>query len=106
MTRTKKPESGVAWEPPPTRQKPDWAAVADELLAHPMEWLKVYENGRASWGTAVQLGHVTAVHPRLGFELTTTNNTRETPRTCTLYMRYNPDLVDDLAATVNETKEK
>jgi len=69
-----------------------------------MEWMKVYEHGRASWATAVQLGHVNPVHRRLGFELTPTDHTRDTPRTCTLYMRYNPDLADELAEVLNSSR--
>ena len=105
MPRTKrKPRNGVRWEAPPESDRPDWAAVARELRAHPGEWMLVFEHGRASWVTAVQIGHVSAVHKRLGFETRTADNTRDTPRTCTLYMRFNPDLVDDIAELVHSTE--
>lgn len=71
-----------------------------------MEWLKVFEHDRASLATAVRIGHVAAVRPDLGFEMTTADNTREPPRTCTLYLRFNPDRVDPLADLVDSTKEK
>ena len=61
-----------------------------------MRWMKVFEHGRSSWATAISIGHVNALRPELGFEARTTDNTRGQPRTCTLYMRYNPDRVDPL----------
>ena len=88
----RKPANGVAWEPPPDNpDKPDWEGVAKELKRHPMEWMKVYTNNLTSWYTAVHTGHIAVVHPDKGFETSTTDNTRDTPRTCTLYMRFNPE---------------
>lgn len=104
-------KAGVAWQDPPEEPgKPDWSAVAATLRRHPMRWRKVYEQGRTSWKEAVSQGHVAAVHPRLGFETRTSDNTRGDPlsgepRRCTLFMRYNPDLVDDVAELVATRKK-
>lgn len=98
MSGTKrKPATGVAWESPPSADRPDWSAVAVELRANPMEWMKVYVDGRASWWDAIRRGRVKALHPDLGFEGRSTANFRSIPRTCTLHMRYNPDMADPLA---------
>lgn len=109
MPRAKKknntPRAG-AWEDPPSVERPDWAEVAATLREHPMRWLKVYEHGRASWSTTVAIGHVSALRADLGFEVQTTDNTRDAPRTNTLFMRFNPDRVDSLAEMVDTTKRK
>lgn len=97
-----KPKAGVAWEEPPTAVRPVWREVADELRAHPMEWMKVYANGRSSWAEAVRKGHVAVLNPNLGFEFSTTDNTRDTPRHCTLYARHNPSLVDPVAEAIRK----
>jgi hypothetical protein len=100
MGRTKKaPEPPVGeWVvDPPFEERPDWRQVADTLRASPMRWLKVYEHGRETWANAIGRGRVNALHPSLGFEFRTTDNVRGTPRTCTLFMRFNPDKVDPLA---------
>jgi len=102
MKRAKKPKAGVAWEEPPTVTRPTWSAVADELRANPLEWMKVYANGKTSWAEAIRKGHVSALNPSLGFEFSTSNNTRDTPRRCTMYARYNPALVDPVAEAVRQ----
>lgn len=94
-TRKKNPPAGMAWESPPG-EKPDWAAVASTLRARPMEWLKVFVAGRESWANALGRGRIRALRPDLGFEFRTTHNTRDHPRTCTLYARWNPEKVDPL----------
>lgn len=98
MTK-RKPANGVAWQPPPVVDKIDWPAMAAELRAHPGEWLKVFEHGRASVAEALRQGRMPSVHARLGFEMQTTDNTRDTPRTCTLFMRFNPELVEEKRST-------
>lgn len=97
MSGTKrKPKAGEAWEAPPTFGRPDWSEVAVTLRKNPMEWLKVYTDGRATWANAIGRGRVRALRPDLGFELRTADNQRTDPRTCTLYMRFNPDKADAL----------
>lgn len=83
--------TGVAWEePPPEPDRPDWEAIAAKLRARPGEWLKVFEDGRASLATAIAIGHIAALRREDGFSMKTSNNTREAPRTCTLYLRWDP----------------
>lgn len=96
MSGTKKPPVGVAWENPPRGGRPDWNQVAATLRKNPMVWLKVYTNDRSTWANALSRGRVNALHPDLGFEFSTADNIRSTPRTCTLYARWNPDKVDPL----------
>lgn len=97
MATTKKPPAGTAWESPPGGAKPDWTAVAKALRSRPMEWLRVFTHGRESWANSLNRGRIRALRPDLGFEFTTTNNTRDYPRTCTLYARWNPEKVDPLS---------
>jgi hypothetical protein len=85
--------SGVVWESPPlmSRNRFDWDVIANALRSEPMEWGKVFEEDRTSVVNAIRQGAVKALRPDLGFEVRTRNNVREPVRTCTLYMRYNPD---------------
>lgn len=99
-TRTKKPAAGEAWEQPPAVDKPDWNAVAETLRSRPMDWLRVYSDRPSTWADAISRGRIRALRPDLGFEAATTNNTRNYPRTCTLFMRFNPDKVDPLTELV------
>jgi uncharacterized protein (DUF2252 family) len=78
----------------------NWSKIAQALRAHPMEWALIFERGHASRVNRVRDGRVAAVHPDLGFEVVTVNNTRGRPRTCDLYMRWNPDLADPLRMAV------
>jgi hypothetical protein len=101
----KKPSVGVAWESPPPNERPDWHAVAMELRQRPMEWLKVYSHGRETWANAIMRGRVNVLHPSLGFEARTTDNVRGFPRTCTLFLRWNPDKADPLVELLAERKK-
>lgn len=88
------PQAEVVWEnPPETRRRYDWQAIADQLRERPMEWAKVFDNDRTSLATAIRNRGIKALDPALGFQVKTTNNTRGTPRTCTMYLRYNPEKV-------------
>lgn len=81
------------WQSPPEDPhlyRPDWQAVADTLRANPGRWMKVFEGERASLATAVAIGHITCLRRQDGFIMRTANNTRTYPRTCDLYMQYNP----------------
>lgn len=106
VARTSKPKAGVEWEAPPSAGRPDWGQVAEELRAHPYQWLKVFKHGRTSWKEAMAQGHVAAVHPNLGFEYQSSDNRRGTPRTCTLFMRYNPEAADLVAELIEQAKEQ
>lgn len=94
MDRAEIPKTtGVVWEAPPSTPKHrfDWDAIAGALREQPYEWGKVFEKDRTSVVNAIRQGSVKPLHRELGFEVRTTNNTREPVRMCTLYMRYNPD---------------
>jgi hypothetical protein len=78
-----------------------------------MEWGQVFEQDMVSLRNAVAQGNVLAVHPALGFETKTFNNTRGRPangdepgepRLCDLWLRYNPSLRDDTVATILEQR--
>lgn len=88
--------SEVSWEDPtPPRQAYDWPAIAEKLRANPMAWALIFEEDRTSLVNAIRQNSVSAVRPRDGFEVRTRNNVREPHRTCSLYMRFNPDLVEE-----------
>lgn len=74
---------------PPARVKYDWEAIADQLRASPGEWFLVFEKGPKSVAQSIIQGDTKAL-AGAEFETRTANNTRETPRTCTLWVRYVP----------------
>ena len=86
----------VAFVAPPTRVRYDWEKIADRLRRKPGEWALIFTQDRTSVVVAIRAGSVAPVHPALGFETTTRENRRNQPRTCDLYMRFNPDSVDPL----------
>lgn len=82
----------VTWEnPPPSRQRYDWSAIAQQLRERPMQWAKIFDADRASLATAIRIRGIQALLPEKGYEVKTANNTRDTPRICTMYLRYNPE---------------
>lgn len=88
----------VHWEaPPPGRsQRYDWDEIAEQLRKRPMTWGKVFERDRTSLAASIRNRGIKALHPDRGFEVRTRNNMRGDPdfdgaRSCTLYLRYNPD---------------
>lgn len=84
----------VEWEDPaPPKQAYDWTKIAATLRANPMAWALIFEQDRTSLVNAIRQGNVSAIRPRDGFEVRTRNNQREPHRTCSLYMRFNPDRV-------------
>ena len=94
LTTERKDEvkADVTWEnPPPGRQRYDWAAIAEQLRERPLQWAKIFDQDRASLATAIRINGIQALLPEKGYEVRTANNTRETPRTCTMYLRYNPE---------------
>lgn len=99
-----KPVSTITFKNPPVSTRYDWRAIAEQLRAQPMEWANIFEHGRTSLVNALRAGKIVALHPDLGFEITTTNNTRDLPRTCDLYMRFNPDKVDPLREEVRHSR--
>lgn len=83
-------------DPTPLAEKHDWPQLARVLQAHPMKWRK-FERERATVPNAIRQGKIPSVHPDLGFEIETRNNIRSAigPRTCTLFIRYNPDKIEE-----------
>lgn len=92
-------------EPPPKRQSYDWRRIADDLRARPMEWALIFKHDRTSLVNALRQGAIVALHPQLGFEIRTANNTRNGQRTCDLYLRYNPKKVEPLRDSVRKTRK-
>jgi hypothetical protein len=97
------PVATFVWDdPPPTdrdgRPRYDWSALARQCREHPMQYAKVFDRDRTSLATAIRIGGIKVLRPELGFEVKTANNTRGNPlhnppipRTCTMWVRYNPD---------------
>jgi hypothetical protein len=93
-------------ELPPRPQTYDWVEIAERLKANPLQWARIFTGGRVSIANAVRQGSVNAVHPDLGFEVQTRNNVRENPRTCDLYLRFNPDRVKPLRSAITKGRMK
>lgn len=88
-----KPKAEVTWEnppPKPVRGKYDWTAIAEQLRQRPGEWAKIFDEDRSSLATAIRIKGIIALHPDKGFVVRTSNNTRGNPRTCSLYLMYDP----------------
>jgi hypothetical protein len=63
------------------------------------------QQGFVSLSTALRQGSITVLHPDLGFEIRTANNTRTGIRTCDLYLRWNPNRVHDTAAVLRTARQ-
>lgn len=90
-------KSQVTWESPPEKTTAyDWSKIAKSLRRRPGKWAKIFDLDRVSIANSVRQGSVKVLHPDLGFEFRTSNNTSGSgpERKCTLYIRYNPDKVD------------
>jgi len=86
----------VTWEDPsPPKQAYDWEAIAATLRESPMAWALIFEWDRTSLVNAIRQNSVAAIRPSDGFEVRTRNNQREPHRMCSLYMRWNPDKVEN-----------
>ena len=96
--------SEVTWEsPPPIGQgRYDWQVIAAKLEMQPGEWAKVFDKDKTSIVNAIRQGKIAVLRPELGFEIRTANNIRK-PRTCSLYLRYNPPVPK---APVKRSKKK
>jgi len=92
-------------EPPARRQSYDWPTIADELRKRPMEWGLIFKQDRTSLVNALRQGAITALHPDLGFQIRTANNTRVPTRKCDLYLRFNPDKVVPLRDAIRKTRK-
>lgn len=82
----------VSEPPDDPRTKYDWAGLARLARRVSPKWVLVFEEDRASLVVAINQGGIVALKPEKGFKTKTANNTKETPRTCSLWVRYDPDL--------------
>jgi hypothetical protein len=93
---------GLKYVAPPTKNKRvvyDWEAIYADLRANPGDWALLREDGTISTYNAVTQGKVKTFHPSMGIEMRTANNNfKVSPRTCDLYVRYNPDKDEGLTA--------
>jgi hypothetical protein len=103
----KRPGISKWQEPPPKRQSYDWVTIADDLRARPMEWALIFKRDRTSLVNALRQGAITPLHPDLGFEIRSANNTRDEDerRVCDLYLRYNPARVMPLREDIRKTRK-
>jgi len=97
MTMVEQP----VWEAPPvgTRSGYDWVDIAAQLVSRPNQWMRVFELGPTSLANSIRQGEVRALTPvhragrtKGGFEVRTRNNQRGTPRRCSLYLRFVPEV--------------
>jgi hypothetical protein len=82
----------LTWEELPragNRGRYDWDSIVARLRSNPGEWMLIYENGPRGTANAIRQGHIAALRPGTGIEITTRNNVRERA-TCSLYLRYVP----------------
>lgn len=99
---------GLKFTDPPTkwskRNRYDWDKIYPELRENPGEWALLGERGTVSTYNAVTQGKISNFHPSMGVEIRTANNDlNATPRTCDLFVRYNPD--KDESLTVKEREK-
>lgn len=101
-------KSEVTWEsPPPIGQgRYDWAVIAAKLRTQPGEWAKVFDEDKTSIVNAIRQGKIKALQPDDGFQIRTANNVRNPVRTCTLYLRFNPDRAPKTSVPVKKRKKK
>lgn len=85
--------SEVTFEDPPSVrvQKYDWPVIARRLKRKPGEWALIYKKDSSGFAVAIRSNKVSALKREHGFESRTANNTAGPQRTCSLWLRYNPD---------------
>ena len=90
--------------PPPPRVKFDWDAIAEQLRSEPGEWFLVFEEGPVTVATSIRQGDTKALtDPH--FEVATANNTPGPGRrTCTLWLRWNPEKSKDKVSKLKKEK--
>lgn len=87
-------KAGIKFGTPPQgreRAPYDWSKIAKKCKANPGEWLLIFTEDKTSYVTAIRINGIKALRPGDGFEVRTRNNKRGTPRTCELWLRYNPE---------------
>lgn len=92
---TRKAGPKVKFGDPPQPRQPapyNWSDIAAQLRRRPGEWALIFENDKTSYVTSIRLNGISALRRDKGFEVRTENNKRQPPpRTCDLWLRYNPD---------------
>lgn len=85
-------KSDVVFEDPPTpvHGRYNWSEIAAKVRRKPGKWAKVFEDDRVSLATSIRGGSVVALLPTKGFVVRTVNNKPGPPRTCTMYLKYDP----------------
>jgi hypothetical protein len=88
----------MEWESPPPAGSFDWYAVADDLRAHPGQWLKIFDDRSIAIVNAIRQAEIRALRPvhrrgqpGFGFEVMTRNNKAGPPRVCSMYLRWVPE---------------
>lgn len=86
---------------PPTKYRRratyDWDKIYAAIKDNPGEWAVIAEPGTVSTYNAVTQGKIKNFLPAMGIEMRTSDNDfKATPRTCTIWCRYNPDLDESL----------
>ena len=77
--------------PPAVRAvKYDWTKISKRLTRKPGEWLRIYVADKQSYAVAIRNNKIAALKREHGFESRTAKN-NYTDRTCTLWLRYNPE---------------
>jgi hypothetical protein len=97
MTEESIPSVGLKFDEPPPQRVPryDWQAIAKKARRRQGKWYKVFEKDRVSLVVAIRNNDIKALRKSKGYEVRTANNTRTKPRTCTLWVRYNPELDEE-----------
>jgi hypothetical protein len=96
----------LVFKDPPTQGKRvryDWDAIYAALRDNPGEWALLKEGGTISTYNAVTQNRIKNFNPTMGVEMRTANNNfKVKPRTCDIYVRFNPDLDESLTVKERE----
>lgn len=94
-------------EPPDRYRKRkvyDWDQTYALIKGNPGQWLVLAEPGYVSTYNAITQRKVSNFHPDMGIEMRTSDNDLSaSPRTATIWVRYNPDY--DTSLTVKEREK-
>lgn len=73
----------------PDRQTLPWEDIAEQLENNPGMWANL-GTVKTTVPSALSRGKMSAIKPRYGFVVKTTDTTYDYPRTCTLHIMYDP----------------
>lgn len=78
-------------DPPPVPGgRYDWTRIARRATRKPGEWVQVYKVDRQTYAVAIRNNKIAALKRENGFQSRTASNNK-TDRTCSLWVRYNPE---------------